>query len=308
MSNKLKIFTKNYPIVNVIEEQLLYFGKLTDDVINKNNTFRDLKVEDINKVIEYTDIESCDFIYHPFKINKNDNIDDLITLSEEYGKKIILFYNDDDDSVFNFKNSIIFRTSIHNSTKPKNYFSVPAFCNDLKKESNYFFRVKNEKPTIGFCGAITHNLRKMTIDSLNKSDIPKNFIIRNNFWGGHVWGDTVRNEYIKNSMESDFIICVRGAGNFSYRLYETICLGRIPLIIDSDISLPFDNLENHRKKFLIINDLNNIESEILNYWSKINNYEELQKNLITLWEENFSPLGFIKKLNKHKNEISNFLH
>lgn len=308
MSDKLKIFCKSYQLTNVVEEQLLYFGKVSENIINQNNTFRDIKINDINDVLEYSDVESCDFIYHPFKINKNDDISDLIELSKKYDKKIILFYNDDDDSLFNFQNSLIFRTSIHNSTKPKNYFSVPAFCNDLKKETDYFFREKNEIPTIGFCGAITHNLRGMTIDRLNKSFLPKNFLIRNSFWGGHVWGNNVRTEYIKNSVNSDFIICVRGAGNFSYRLYETLCLGRIPLIIDSDISLPFDGLENYREDLLIINDLSDIESTILNYWSKIENYQEVQKKLIKIWDENLSPLGFIKKLNKHKNEISNFLH
>lgn len=308
MLNKLKIYTKDYLITDVVEEQLLYFGKLPEQVINKNKTFRDIDINDIKNIVEYTDIESCDFIYHPFKINRNDNIDDLIELSKKHNKKIILFYNDDDDSIFNFKNSIIFRTSIYDSTKPKNYFSVPAFCNDLKKETEYFFREKNEKPTVGFCGAITHSLRKLTIDSLNKTSIPKNFIIRNNFWGGHIWGNEVRNEYIKNSINSDFVVCIRGAGNFSYRLYETLCLGRIPLIIDTDISLPFNNLSHYSNKLLTIKDLNNIESEILRYWSEISDYSELQKNLITIWDDFLSPLGFIKKLNEHKYEINNFLH
>jgi len=308
MLNKLKIYTKDYLISEVVEEQLLYFGKLSEDIVRRNRTFRDIAINDINNLINYTNVESCDFIYHPFKINKNANIDDLIHLSERFCKKIILFYNDDDDSIFNFKNSILFRTSIYKSTKPENYLSLPAFCNDLKKETGYSFRTKNKKPTVGFCGAITHHLRQLTINSLNKTSIPKNFIIRNSFWGGHIWGNDVRDEYIKNSINSDFVICIRGAGNFSYRLYETLCLGRIPLIINTDISLPFNDFLDYSHHLLVINDLNKIESEILQYWSEVNDYKELQQSFINLWDEILSPLGFIKKLNKHKDEINNLLH
>jgi len=308
MLNKLKLYTKEYPITDVVEEQLLYFGKLSNEIINKNKTFRDLKNTDINNLIEYTDVKNCDFIYYPFKIKKTEALSDLIELSEKYNKKILLFYNDDDDSIFNFKNSLIFRTSIYDSKKPNNYFSVPAFCNDLKKEINYFYREKNETPTIGFCGAITHNLRKITIENLNNTPLPKNFLIRYNFWGGDVWGEKIREEYINNTLNSDFVICVRGAGNFSYRLYETLCLGRIPLIINTDISLPFNEQQKYSENLLIINNIDEIESKILEYWLKITDYKELQKKLINMWVDNFSPLGFINNLNKHKHEISHILH
>ena len=33
--------------------------------------------------------------------------------------------------------------------------------------------------------------------------------------------------------------CPRGTGNFSIRFYEAICLGRIPVILNTDIILPF---------------------------------------------------------------------
>ena len=304
MSNKLKLHTKDYQIDSVVEEQLLYFGKISNEIINKNKTFRDIKNEDINELIEYTDVEDCDFIYFPFKfLIKKSKLEDLTELSEKHCKKILLFYNDDDDSIFNSKNSIIFRTSIYNSKKPNNYFSLPAFCNDLKKETNYFYREKNEIPTIGFCGAITHNLRKKTIEKLSNTSLLKNFLIRDNFWGGNIWGQDVRDEYVKNIINSDFVVCVRGSGNFSYRLYETLCLGKIPLIVDTDISLPFNDQQNYSEKFVIIDNLDDIESKILDYWSKISNYKELQKNLATIWSDNLSPLGFIKNLNKYKNLI-----
>lgn len=310
MSNKLKIFTYDIQLNNVGEENLLFFGKVDDSIIVNNNTFRDFNKLDFLNLVEYSDLESCDFIYYPFKVQKNSDLSELIYLSEKYNKKILLFYNDDNDEVFNFKNSIMFRTSLYKTRKPQNYYGLPAFCNNLRNESKHFFRDKNKLPTIGFCGALTHPLRKTIIDIFNNSELNTNFIIRDNFWGGDIWGNNVRKEYIDNTLNSDIIICLRGAGNFSYRFYETLCLGRIPLVIDTDIVLPFEEFISYNDKIIKIQqeEINNIIQEIISFWNKIENYELLQHNLSLFWEDNLSPIGFIKNLNLYKNEISNLLH
>jgi hypothetical protein len=68
--------------------------------------------------------------------------------------------------------------------------------------------------------------------------------------------------------------------------------------------LPFNDQQNYGEKFLIVDNLEDIESKILDYWSKISNYKELQKKLAKIWSDNLSPLGFIKNLNRYKNEIN----
>jgi hypothetical protein len=311
MNNKLKLYSPIIKINNVVEENLLYLGKVDDSIIAKNKTFRELKSSDILEVIDYTIIENCDFILLPEKISKNSDITELIKLSKEKNKKILLFYNDDNDSIFNFENSIIFRTSLYKSKKPKNYLSVPAFSNDLKKEFTYFKRDYDNIPTIGFCGAITHNLRNEVLNKIkNFKTVKNNFIIRNSFWGGEVWGKDVRKEYIDNSINSDFVLCIRGAGNFSYRLYETMSLGRIPLVIDTDIDLPFEDFISYEDKILKIKleDINSIEEKIINYWNNILDYEKLQSDIIDFWKSHLSPVGFIKTVNHFKNEINNILY
>ncbi len=47
-----------------------------------------------------------------------------------------------------------------------------------------------------------------------------------------------RMEYLQNMQENAYIICVRGDENCSYRLYETMSAGRIPVIIDTNMALP----------------------------------------------------------------------
>jgi hypothetical protein len=309
---KLKIFCeKQNKINNVVEEQILFFGLISQEIINNNKTFRNFKKTELLNVIEYTNIENCDFIYHPHKINCSSDIENLITLSEQYNKKILLLYNDDDGSIFNFKNSILFRTSLFKSNKPQNYLSLPAFCNDLKIEEKKIIREKNDLPTIGFCGAITHPIRKQIIEEINKLGFPTNFIVRENFWGGNIWGSKVRSEYINNTLNSDIVICLRGAGNFSYRFYETLCLGRIPLVVDTDLVFPFEDFINYNERIIKINNnnkLENLSNDILLFWNGIQNYKSFQEDTINFWEKNLSPMGFINNLNTYKYEINNILH
>jgi Exostosin family len=47
-------------------------------------------------------------------------------------------------------------------------------------------------------------------------------------------------EFLQNLLESDYVLCARGYGNYSHRLYEALACGRIPLFIDTDCVLPFD--------------------------------------------------------------------
>jgi hypothetical protein len=50
--------------------------------------------------------------------------------------------------------------------------------------------------------------------------------------------DRVYDEYVAHLLASDYVLCVRGRGNFSHRLYETLAVGRIPVILDTNLVLP----------------------------------------------------------------------
>jgi hypothetical protein len=58
---------------------------------------------------------------------------------------------------------------------------------------------------------------------------------------------TVRLEYAQNLAASDYVLCCRGSGNYSYRLYETLCMGRIPIFINTDCILPAESAIDWRR-------------------------------------------------------------
>lgn len=45
-------------------------------------------------------------------------------------------------------------------------------------------------------------------------------------------------DYKEHLKENTYIICARGSENYSFRLYETLNYGRVPVIIDTDMVLP----------------------------------------------------------------------
>ncbi|MEQ9235283.1 hypothetical protein [Coleofasciculus sp. E2-BRE-01] len=54
-----------------------------------------------------------------------------------------------------------------------------------------------------------------------------------------VQGDR-RHQFIDNLQRNAYALCVRGADNFSWRLYEVLSLGKIPILIDTDCMLPLE--------------------------------------------------------------------
>jgi hypothetical protein len=77
------------------------------------------------------------------------------------------------------------------------------------------------------------------LDELRRAPgVRTDFVVREGYWAPGVERVAARDEYWQNMRASLFVVCVRGAGNFSYRLYETLMMGRIPLLVHTDGMYP----------------------------------------------------------------------
>lgn len=87
--------------------------------------------------------------------------------------------------------------------------------------------------------------RAKILDALKKSQLLScNFIIEKKYRAGVNSKEdkqSTSERYFENMQKSLYIICYRGTGNFSVRLYETMAAGRIPVILRSDDVLPFED-------------------------------------------------------------------
>jgi hypothetical protein len=68
------------------------------------------------------------------------------------------------------------------------------------------------------------------------------FIVRSRYRAGAVSREQTSREFYQNMAHTDYTLCLRGGGNFSKRFYETLALGRIPVLVDTDCLLPFESI------------------------------------------------------------------
>ncbi len=112
-----------------------------------------------------------------------------------------------------------------------------------------------------------------------------------------------RLEFLQNVVESDYVLCARGFGNYSHRLYEALACGRIPLFIDTDCVLPFDFAIDWKRFCVWVDqtDLRSVADRVAEFHASISGeeFEELQVACRRLWEEWLSPEAFFANFYRH---------
>jgi hypothetical protein len=284
-----------YPFLN---ESIKNYHKLNTKFWN-NNIFSEIETYLPSSYTFIDNISDCDFILLPFKLNISDSrFNHFYDLSIKENKKLLAFYNDDNDKDIELDNLFIFRTSFYRTKIKDNIKIFPPF---FGPKVNDFELCSNNK-TIGFCGAITSKERHNVLDFINNAynliDYKKNIIIRDGFFCGSLDKSVAVNEFNQNLLNNLYNVCVRGAGNFTYRFFETLSVGRIPIFIDTDTPLPFENIIDYKKHCVIVNykQLPMVE-DLIEEFENNNNLEEVQFSNYKLYNEFLSPKGFINKIN-----------
>lgn len=269
------------------------------------NRFNDKKTE----LLKLTNIEEAEYVVAPYKWSSNTSSAQTNTILEakRHNKKVIAFFNDDYDGTIGIpkENFYLFRTSTYASKIKSNEIVMPAFCEEFEYVKPTEKVIRNN--VIGFCGNIKDPHRYPVFSELEKNyNLCRNFLYRNGFWAPEVSDKTVaRKEFINNVRNGLFGICIRGNGNFSYRLYETLALGRIPIIINSDLKLPLQKVINWEKQAIICepNELATLHLRIDQYVKNLNVLSVCYENKF-LYDEYFSPYGLIKNLEFYLKEAT----
>lgn len=94
-------------------------------------------------------------------------------------------------------------------------------------------------------------------------------------------------EFYKNIRDNAYTFCMRGTGNFSVRFYEALAMGRIPVLLDTDCLLPFEDTIDWEAHCVIISekDFNTIADKILEFYLKFTDeeFQNIQINNRALW-------------------------
>ena len=203
-------------------------------------------------------------------------------------------------------------------------------------------RPKTDRPTVGFCGLakpITLNKRvkdlyyhgsmlvsqgnwdfspylgeKLRIKAIKRlksnPDLQTNFIVRSEsvFLGTSPDQQKIfRQDYIQNLIESDYILCCRGSGNYSFRLYETLSMGRIPLFLNTDSAFPYDFLQDWQQYCVWVEpkDLKSLPEKVLAFHNALSaqDFIDLQQRCRQFWLEWLSAQGFFSHFHHHLSHL-----
>lgn len=170
------------------------------------------------------------------------------------------------------------------------------------------YSYKNKEPIVS-----ASYLRNQILNYLKTSQkVMCNFIIRKAYRAGiTTQKDTHPStiEFYNNIISSDYIVCVRGAGNFSTRFYETLSMGRIPVFVNTDCMLPLSQIIDWKQHVVWIDyDERNLIAEKIANFHKINNSISMKDVFLKnrfLWEKHLRLYPFFYTLlNEDKNSIN----
>ena len=89
------------------------------------------------------------------------------------------------------------------------------------------------------------------------------------------------------------MLCLRGAGNCSDRFYETLAMGSVPLFVNTDSQLPFDDAIDWRRHVVWVEqeELPQIGEKLAEFHSSLSEEQflQLQQDNRKLWEDYLRP-------------------
>jgi hypothetical protein len=258
--------------------------------------------EHSNYLLNYLD---CDEVFSeqndyiicsiPWGMDDRKIIQSMINQCREIKNKIVIFSVTDYEYQLDLpENVYLFRTSVLKDLKHPREFVLPFFWID--KNLNFSPLARTEKPIVGFCG-LNSKYRQNLISILCsiKDRITCNFVTRSHFWGGKPHDPEVIKEFQDNIKNSHFTICNRGAGNFSTRFYETLSAGRIPLMLDTNLILPYENMIDWDQIIIKGKTENEIVDKLLDWW-ETKDIILAQRTCRKIYEEYFGQKSSINKL------------
>ena len=277
---------------------------------------------------------------HPFAAARKypQYMETMLATAARLEKKLLVVLYGDSDEIVDLPNTVVLRTSQYSYHKRQNDIMMPAYAEDLLGGQPFIARQKTQRPTVGFCGwskprdlknlvgtfvknaavelrALSNpslrselkgiTLRSRAMQALRDTDgIVCNFIERSSY-SGHkntirLDPTQARSEFIANMEGSDFVLCAKGDGNFSYRFYETLSMGRIPLLLDTHCCLPLEHRIDY-SAFVCrvpLTDLRNIGTRIREWYDACSPEEWMKRQQLArdAFEKQLYAPAFFKML------------
>ncbi len=245
----------------------------------------------------------------------------MVALANQHHKPILIDGSGDQEFPIRIPNSVVLRIGMVRFASLPNELSIPVIAEDLLEtecDNVLTLRAKQEKPSLAFSGwaklpfisyvkatikAAPYRMlallnwrygayekgvlvRMAVIRSLTRATrIIPNFIIRSSYSANKktVQGDMqqVRKEFVENLLHSDYALSIRGDANADTRFYEAISLGRIPVFVDTERVMPFEDVIEYKSfcVYIPFRDRFNIERILADFHASLTpeQFDAMQK-------------------------------
>lgn len=250
---------------------------------------------------EISSLENCDFIisckFYAETTNSPQNVQKLLNSYYNISKKIIVFLICDFANDFTIPNNVfLFRTSIYLTNRKYNEYLLPYIWESFIDVPFYpLYFDKNELPIVGFCGRVDKNRARLISLMQHNDKIKCNFILKTEYWGGKPHDQNLISDFRNNIEQSHFTICNRGNGNYAMRLYQTLSLGRIPILVDSNQIYPFDDIINWHEIAIIGSNEEDVINKVIEWWTT-KDIDSIQKKCKEIFEKYFNYKTFLHQI------------
>lgn len=169
---------------------------------------------------------------------------------------------------------------------------IPLVCSRIPQKFIDKYVTNDKDIFCSFVGSITHPIRNQMVSELNGDP---NFYLK---YGG--WNNNVTQSQFEHFCEitgrSKFTLCPRGYGKNSFRLYECMQLGSIPVYIFDDDWRPFkDDIDwNSFSISIHSSELKNIKKILLDISES--DYKQMSEHLISVYDKHFSLQSISNKI------------
>ena len=294
----------------------------------------------VSNVSDCDYILNPEIINKHFKKSSGTSIKKIIENSINANKKVICFTSGDFGKSIISNQIIMLRMGgFKSKMKTENFISAYVSDPYLILNQPFSAIKKLERPTVGFVGNSDGSfvklmkefllfLKKNSLVFLGKEyhdyqkfypssyfrykylkiiqkekNINSDFIFRKKYSAGaknEITKLETSIEFFNNIKNNMYTFCLRGSGNFSIRFYETLAMGRIPILIDTDCKLPFEDSIKWNNHAVIIPEIHykSIVNRLLEFHNSHSETElvQMQKNNRNLWESYFTRNNFYVQL------------
>jgi hypothetical protein len=276
---------------------------------------------------ESAPIERARLVVYSHDFRESERTRECAALAREAGLPCVFFDSSDTHAPCAPEHGTVYRSAIFRSRITPAERAMPPTCEDLLlyRDGRAQPRAKGARPVVGFCGYLVpgwksaalrvrgerdkadgHDVRRRSVASLRGSPLVEtSFLIRENYWGGAIRARQdaalvarVRDEFVGNMFGCDYVLCARGAGNFSLRFYETLSAGRIPLLIDTDCALPLSDRIDWKRHCVFVEwgRVREAPRIVADFHASMSDaqFADLQAANRDLWDKYLNPLSFLK--------------